>query len=68
MFLHMAAALRDAYPGKLHFHEEYFDRIMGTDTVRSALESGVPADEIEQGFASGLEDFSGIREPYLLYP
>jgi uncharacterized protein YbbC (DUF1343 family) len=67
VFLHMAAALRDAYPGKLHFHEEYFDRIMGTDTIRSALESGIPAAEVEQGFAPGVEDFTGIREPYLLY-
>jgi uncharacterized protein YbbC (DUF1343 family) len=67
VFLHMAGAVLELYPGSLLFHREYFDRIMGTDTVRKALVDRTPAGEIVRGFEPGLACFADLRRPYLLY-
>ncbi len=67
VFLYMAEAVLKMYPGRLLFHHEYFDRIMGTDTVRKALEDRIPAGEIVRGFEPGLGDFAELRKPFLLY-
>jgi len=66
-FLFSIAALLDMYPGRLTFHRDYFDRIMGTDRVRKALENDLSAGEILHGFEPGLEEFAEWRRPFLLY-
>ena len=43
------------------------DRDWGTDTVRIALESGVPADHILASWQPGLRAFDAARAAYLLY-
>ena len=65
--LHIIQALRDDSPDRFAFHEEYFDKIMGTASVREALEKGRSVREIVAGFKTGLEEFKALREPYLLY-
>ncbi len=46
---------------------ERFDHPMGTSTVREALLKGESAREIWERWEVGLEEFSVVREKYLLY-
>jgi uncharacterized protein YbbC (DUF1343 family) len=52
---------------KLELHADYFDKVMGTSTVREAFERGVPFQQIVASFAAGLAEFAQQREPFLLY-
>jgi uncharacterized protein YbbC (DUF1343 family) len=65
--LHIIKTIRDDYPGKFEFHAAYFDKIMGTSSVRTALESGKAVNAIIAGFEAGLKGFEERRKPYLLY-
>jgi uncharacterized protein YbbC (DUF1343 family) len=65
--LTILAAVKELYGNKLEFHAEYFDKVLGTSSVRKALERGEPVDKIVAGFAGGLNTFGKLREPYLLY-
>jgi uncharacterized protein YbbC (DUF1343 family) len=65
--LSILAAVKQLYGDKLEFHAEYFDKVLGTASVREALERGEPVDKIVAGFAPGLNTFGKLREPYLLY-
>jgi uncharacterized protein YbbC (DUF1343 family) len=55
------------YPDKFAFHAEYFDKVMGTDSVRKALEGGTGVAAITAGFEPGLDAFASLRQAYLLY-
>ena len=59
--------VRALYPGRLTLYPHYFDRVMGTSSVREAFERGEPAAKIAAGFEAGLAQFARRREPYLLY-
>jgi uncharacterized protein YbbC (DUF1343 family) len=59
--------VRRLYGGKLEFHADYLDRVMGTASVRTALEAGMPFDAIAAGWEKGVADFARLRAPYLLY-
>ena len=52
---------------KLEFHAEYFDKVLGTSSVREALEHGEPVDKIVAGFKPGLDGFAKLRAPFLIY-
>ena len=65
--LHIIKTVRDAYPGKFEFHADYFDKVMGTGSVRKALESGTGVPAILENIRPGLESFADLRKPYLLY-
>jgi uncharacterized protein YbbC (DUF1343 family) len=65
--LHIIKTLREMYPGQFKFHEAYFDKIMGTASVRKAIEAGTGIEEIVAGWADGLARFEALRRPYLLY-
>jgi uncharacterized protein YbbC (DUF1343 family) len=55
-------------PGaKLELHADYFDKVMGTSTVREAFERSVPFEQIVAAWAPGLAAFAKTREPFLLY-
>ncbi len=55
-------------PGqKLELHADYFDKVMGTSTVREAFVRGEPWEEIVARWESGLADFAKLRAPFLLY-
>jgi uncharacterized protein YbbC (DUF1343 family) len=65
--LHIIRTVRDAYPGEFAFHAEYFDSVMGTASVRQALEAGRDVPSILESLEPGLEAFAGLRKPFLLY-
>ncbi|MBE0713221.1 MAG: DUF1343 domain-containing protein, partial [Candidatus Aminicenantes bacterium] len=58
---------RDTYPGKFEFHADYFDQVMGTASVRAALEAGIGVPAILENIQPGLEAFTDLRKPYLIY-
>lgn len=59
--------VKKLYGDKLEFHAGYFDKVMGTSTVREAILRGEPTEKIVAGFKPGLDDFSKLRAPFLLY-
>jgi len=65
--LSIIRTIMEMYPGHFAFHADYFDAIMGTSTVREALESGADARDIVKGYQEDLKRFHGLRKPYLLY-
>jgi uncharacterized protein YbbC (DUF1343 family) len=65
--LSILAAVKELYGDKLEFHAAYFDKVLGTSSVREALERGEPATKIVAAFQPGLAAFGKLREPYLLY-
>jgi uncharacterized protein YbbC (DUF1343 family) len=65
--LAMLAVVKQLYGDKLEFHAEYFDKVLGTSTVREALERGESVDKIVANFQPGLDAFAKLRAPYLLY-
>jgi uncharacterized protein YbbC (DUF1343 family) len=67
MSLHIIKAIMDIYPDSFAFHDEYFDKIMGTSRIREALEKGVAVDDIIKGYEKELENFKKLRKSYLLY-
>jgi len=65
--LHVIKTVRDMHPDKFSFHGDYFDKVMGTASVRKALEAGTDVAAILDGFKPGLEAFAALRKPYLIY-
>jgi len=65
--LHLIAVLRKLYPAKFQFYNSYFDKIMGTASVRTALERGVDVKSIVAGWREGLAAFAEQSKPYRLY-
>jgi uncharacterized protein YbbC (DUF1343 family) len=65
--LHVIAAVRAMYPHAFAFHPGYFDKVMGTASIRTALEAGTDVNAILGSLRPGLEAFTALREPYLLY-
>lgn len=65
--LAILSVIKQYYGDKLEFHAAYFDKVLGTSSVREALERGEPVDKIVAGFQPGLEAFARLRQPYLLY-
>jgi len=65
--LHIIKTIRDLYPDRFEFHADYFDKIMGTDRVRLALERGDSVASIVASLRAGLAEFGELRKPYLLY-
>ena len=65
--LTILSAVKELYGDKLEFHAKYFDKVMGTSSVREALEGGEPVEKIIAGFQPGLDDFAKLRAPFLLY-
>jgi len=65
--LHILATVRAMYPDKFAFHADYFDKVMGTASVRKALEAGTDVAAILASIQPGLDAFAALRKPYLLY-
>jgi uncharacterized protein YbbC (DUF1343 family) len=65
--LHIIKTVRDINPGKFEFHADYFDQVMGTASVRKALEAGTDVATILANIEPGLAAFAELRKPYLLY-
>ena len=65
--LHIIKTVREMYPDKFAFHAEYFDKVMGTASVRKALEAGTDVATILANIQPGLDAFASLRKAYLLY-
>jgi uncharacterized protein YbbC (DUF1343 family) len=60
--------IRQLYGDKLELHDSYFDRVMGTSSVREALLRGDTVESIVAAYQPGLDEFARMRAPFLLYP
>lgn len=49
------------------WREGHFDRLAGTDALRTALDAGASYGELAEGWGEGLGDYLARREGYLLY-
>ncbi len=65
--LAVVTEIEKRYGDKLQLHADYFDHVMGTASVREALERGEPAKGIVAAFKPGLDEFAKLRKPFLLY-
>ncbi len=65
--LHIMQTIRNICPEKFAFHPDYFDKIVGSASIREALEKGGSIEEIMESFAARLEEFKSLRRAYLLY-
>jgi uncharacterized protein YbbC (DUF1343 family) len=65
--LHAISTVIKLFPDRLSFHAEYFDRVVGTERIRAALELKREAWEIGDECDREIERFLKSREPYLLY-
>ena len=59
--------VKTLYGAKLELHADYFDKVLGTSTVRTAMERGDSFEWIVARWESGLETFARLRAPFLLY-
>lgn len=60
-------AVSSMYPDEFKFHKEYFDKIMGTDTIRRALENMEEIVSIIDSYQDEIQAFLELRKNYLLY-
>jgi uncharacterized protein YbbC (DUF1343 family) len=60
-------AISTRYGANFQLHADYFDKVMGTSTVRDALLRGDEASAIVARFDPGLAEFAELRSPFLLY-
>ncbi|MCL7960086.1 MAG: DUF1343 domain-containing protein [marine benthic group bacterium] len=61
-------AIRRSAGADWAWRPEAFDRLAGTDQLRTAVESGASVDEIVEGWARARQRFQRRRSSYLLYP
>jgi len=69
--LHILAAVLKLFPAQQIFNSaraSSFDRAMGTDRVRIALENGAAPENIMAQWEKELANYRQKREKYLLYP
>lgn len=50
------------------FFINYFEKLVGTSTLRQQIESGATAEQIRESWQEGLVAYKKIRIKYLLYP
>jgi uncharacterized protein YbbC (DUF1343 family) len=55
------------YPDQTHFFTAYFTKLVGNETLRKQIESGLTEHEIRQSWEPALSEFKEKREKYLLY-
>jgi uncharacterized protein YbbC (DUF1343 family) len=65
--LHVIRTVKDMYPDDFAFHADYFDKVMGTASIRKALEAGTDVTTILANLQPGLDAFAALRQAYLLY-
>ena len=59
--------VRRLYGAKLELHADYYDKVMGTSTVREAFERGEKPEAIVARWAEELREFGEARKSFLLY-
>ena len=59
--------LLDMYPANFEFFGEYFDKVIGNGQLRSHLENGNNIDSIRNSYQKELDNFSLLKEEFMLY-
>jgi uncharacterized protein YbbC (DUF1343 family) len=65
--LHLIAALCELCPDEFTWRTSHFDRLIGSDQVRLALERGESVEQIVQSWSETLAEFEQQRTAHLLY-
>jgi uncharacterized protein YbbC (DUF1343 family) len=65
--LAILTAARSMFEKRLTFEPSHFDRLAGTDRVRTAVEAGTSATDIAAAWQADLQRFRAQRDRYLLY-
>ena len=65
--LALPAAIRRLPGAKLELHADYFEKVLGTATVRAAFERDEATADIVGRWEAGLAEFARTRTPFLLY-
>jgi len=66
--IHLLCAIKKLYPSEFAWRGNYFDKLMGTDKVRLAIDRGENPRDILLSWRKELNAFKKIRRKYLLYP
>lgn len=64
----MLVESRRASGDQWFWRESHFDRLAGTDALRTGIEADMTVDELTRGWVDPLEAFEATRAPYLIYP
>jgi uncharacterized protein YbbC (DUF1343 family) len=65
--LNWLISLYKNYPDQTHYFNAYFTKLVGNETLRKQIESGLSEKEIRQSWEPALSEFKETREKYLLY-
>jgi beta-N-acetylhexosaminidase len=60
-------AIYARHPDQVEWYVAHFDRLAGTDGVRTAILAGDPFEAIVASWEVQTEDFENLRRPYFLY-
>jgi uncharacterized protein YbbC (DUF1343 family) len=66
--VHLLSVIRRRHPDHFAWIPRHFDRLAGTQTLRTALDAGTATAEILPTWTPALARFQERRKPYLLYP
>ncbi|NNL29382.1 MAG: DUF1343 domain-containing protein [Gemmatimonadetes bacterium] len=64
----MLVETRRASGDRWFWRESHFDRLAGTDALRTGIDADMTVDELTRGWAEALSGFEATRSPYLIYP
>lgn len=67
IYLDWLVMLYKECPDKSKFFNSFFDKLIGTESVRSQIIEGKSAVEIRKNWEPGLKSFLEKRAPYLMY-
>ena len=66
--LSIIAVLKQLYPDDFTWRrDEWIDKLTGTERVRTALDAGVPVEQLLQEWEGDVAKFRELRRPCLLY-
>jgi uncharacterized protein YbbC (DUF1343 family) len=66
--IHLLTAVRKAHRDQFGWIPAHFDRLAGTGSLRSAIDSGTSPAEIVRSWEQDLDRFRTRRRPALIYP
>lgn len=67
-WLHQWHAVFSSHDETFFVHQAFFDKLAGSDTLRTQLEAGLSPREIRETWQSDIHRFLIERAPYLVYP
>jgi uncharacterized protein YbbC (DUF1343 family) len=56
-----------AFPDKDKFFNNYFEKLVGTSSLREQIKQGIPEDQIRETWKVNLANYQTLRKKYLLY-